>query len=742
MSIRDRIAIAGLKLASALVKQDELSELAMKIMPGAKKTAPVRGTKEILQAYNTMPWLRAVVNKVSRSMASVEWKALTIRQADTGRAVKIPKLMSADFKTRKEIIDRFSSSKQFIVEELETHPILDFITSGNPYFPGLVSLQLTQQYLDLVGESFWIIERNMANKPMSYFPMPPSWVSSTPTLKDPRFGFKMGGNNEEVFLPAQDVIWFYEPNPNDPYTRGTGTARALADELDTDEYAAKYVKDKFFNQARPDLLITAEGLQKDETDRLEEGWNSKFQGLGKQSKTSFINRKVDVKDLSPKFTELQLVELRQHERDTIFHVYGMPPELFGVLDNSNRATIESAEFLYAKHVMLPRLEFLRSVLQWRLAKEYDERLILDFESPVDEDEERQLQAAEKAPWALKVNEWRKKAGVAPLEDNEGGNAHMVPFNLMPVENLNNLQDMYEDSGKEGDNKKDDDKKIVTPHKHVHVVEKVKPLDPDLLSALDGDVLRSVTILDDDAVRTSTWRVVESKLADILEVFGSRAIAEAGVDIAFEETARVVDWIRRNGVKRSSLYDRTTQRSLALTLSEGVNNGESLKQLSKRIELLYDDIIGSRALTIAKTESVRAANFGSIEGMRQAGIDKHEWLTTRDSAVRDAHASLDGEVVEVGSFFTVTEGDYAGSQTDYPGNFNVGALDINCRCAVIPVFDGQRSYLDTEAKRVAGWKSFDADRTVQERQLRRVVRQSLAKQKEIVLRVLRGEDVSQ
>lgn len=714
------------------------SEIGLKILEGTKKHPPKRGTAEILNAYGTMPWLRAVVHKVSHSLAAVEWKVLVVKEVRTGKAVYLTKMQSSSLRNRKEALQRFKLNKNFSVEELDTHPILDFLGQGNTFFPGNVSFQLTSQYLDLVGESLWIMERNGLGSPFSYFPIPPSWIHDIATPTNPYFTIKTDGG-EEFKIPTSEVIWFYEPNPSNPYGRGSGSARALADELDTDEYAAKFTKNKFFNQARPDILVAAPGLQKDETDRLEQGWNQKLQGIKNVAKTFFINREIEVHELSPSFVDLQLIELRKYERDTVFQVYGVPPELFGVLTSSNRATIESAEFLYSKHVLVPRLEFMRAVLQWRLVREFDERLILDFESPVEEDFDKNLSAATVAPHSLTINEWREMAGRVELPD-EDGNRFMVPFNLMPISTFEEYQESAIDLG--SDNEEDTPAEEEDEKQSGDTIAwedfEIKAIDPDLLEDLDGDVLRSITILDNGSVRTSTWKVIERKLAEIVRKFGAAAIAEAGVNISFEDTKRVVDWIAENGLKRSKLYDATTQTQLARVLSKGVKNGESIDQLARRVEKLYGEIVGGRAFTIANTETVRAANFGAVEGASQAGIEEKEWLSTRDNYVRDSHASLDGKIVSVDKNFKVTRGEHSGAETLYPGGFGVAALDINCRCTVLPVFAGQsRSSANSEEKRVTAWKLFESNRKPHERELRREIRKSLLKQKDIVIRTLRG-----
>src|SRR5262249_17868438 len=153
--------------------------------------------------------------------------------------------------------------------------------------------------------------------------------------------------------------------------RGVGLATSLADELESDEYAARVTKQLFFNRARPDLLITAEGLNPAETARMEQDWLNKNQGFFRAFKPMFLNRKVDVHEFDYDFRGMQFVQLREFERDTIMQTWGLPPEILGVITNSNRSTIDAADYLYSSKVILPRCEFFRSVLQERLVPEYD-----------------------------------------------------------------------------------------------------------------------------------------------------------------------------------------------------------------------------------------------------------------------------------------------------------------------------------------------------------------------------------
>lgn len=197
---------------------------------------------------------------------------------------------------------------------------------------------------------------------------------------------------------------------------------------------SKHMKTELYNRGVPEILITAENLGQEETRRLETDWKQKNRGLFKQLQVYFINRKVDVKQLGQSFRNLQLIQLREFERDIVIQVFGVPPEILGIIEHSNRATVTAADYLFSRWVLVPRLELQRSVMQEYLVTDFDERLILDYESPVEEDAERQLKAAQLAPWALTVDEWRVLQGQEALPGG-AGQVHMVPQNLVPMRSL-------------------------------------------------------------------------------------------------------------------------------------------------------------------------------------------------------------------------------------------------------------------------------------------------------------------
>lgn len=681
---------------------------------------PRRGTQELLRAYRQMPWLRAVTHKVSFNTASVQWQLFVIRPEAGKKAIRHIKAQRGTLRDRARARKQ-ASAQGMDVQEITDHPLLDVLHHANDVMIGLTARQVTQIWLDLKGEAYWLKERNIASAPQAIWPVPPHWVKRTPTPDYPFF--ELGFRGWQGIVPATEVVWFQSPDPENPYGRGTGVAEALGDELETDEYTAKYTKSWFYNSARPDLLVAGDQLSPAEARRLEENWNAKHQGFWQAFKAHFTNAKLDVHQISQTFESMQLVDLRRFERDTIVQVYGVPPEILGILTNSNRATIEAATYLYAEHVLVPRLELMRNYMQERLVPDFDERLILDYESPVPEDKEHRLNVAKAAPFSVLVDEWRAMRGDEPLPD-EQGQVVFVPFNLKTMR----PEELRPASGESQ-----------TPEEPPAQRSKSRRKD----ALLEGDIDRLLQEVDAELLRDGLDPVLRSLITE----WGERAFRELELEPSFDmQNSRVTRFIADFSGERIRGINETTLEQLRESLVEGVQAGEGIPALAKRVSTVFSDAKGTRATTIARTEVIRASGWTSNEAWTQMGKDVvpgREWLATRDTRTRDEHLAMDGQVQPMGRKFEAP----GGSTADYPGGFGIAELDINCRCAVAPVIDlgeeeESRSIRTTE-ERDALWRVFDLEIRPWERQFESAAKKAFQAQQNVVMAALRrlGEEAA-
>lgn len=355
---------------------------------------PRRGTVEILAAFTQMPWLRSVVGRIAEEVSTAAvWELYDQPEGHPHR------------------------------QQISEHPLLDLLrdpmptippTATRPELPGIpahVVWNAACQPIELIGDGFQFIDRNLAGYPARICPIPPHWIRWTPFDGSPFF--EMQHNAFSRRMPNRDVLWFRTPDPLNPYGRGAGIASSLADELDTDEYAAKAVKAFFYNGTVPDFLISAMGADEATLDRMRAKWKDAYSGPKRSHSAHFSGKDIKVTRLDTTFKDMDLVALRRWQRDVVCQTFGVPPEVFGILESSNRATIDAAYYLFSKSVLLPRLLLLRDELQQKLVPQFGERVYLGVKSPVPDDRDLTLRAIATAPRAFTVGDVRKVVGLLP-----------------------------------------------------------------------------------------------------------------------------------------------------------------------------------------------------------------------------------------------------------------------------------------------------------------------------------------
>jgi HK97 family phage portal protein len=377
-------------------------------------TIPKRGTLELLQAYRGSPWLRSVVERVAEGVG-----ASFVPELNAGRG-----------------------SKRRIIEE---HPLLDLLNDPCPALSPVDAWTVPQLNQELAGNAFSVKERNVAGVTVELWPCAAHWMDETP-YKGHEF-FRMTVNGLSRTVSTDDVLWMRSPDPSDPYGRGTGLGEALNDTIDTTEYSEQFIKSYFVNHGLPDAILAMKGASSDEVDKLDAKLKSKYSGPKRAHRIHLTNRELEVKRLDTSFKDQDLVALQRWLRDIVVQVYGIPPEIFGILESSTRSSIEAAEYLFCARVIVPRLKRLVSELNRTIVPEYEAAfpelgtgLWLGFESPVPADLDSFLRAVATTPGAFFAGEVRKKVGLPPsaIDGERLTNVPVVtgPTNLPPGKKTN------------------------------------------------------------------------------------------------------------------------------------------------------------------------------------------------------------------------------------------------------------------------------------------------------------------
>jgi phage portal protein BeeE len=393
---------------------------------------PRRGSAELLVAYAELPWLHAVVRRRAEALAQVEWLLWRIVDRSRLSPRRLRRLMAIPSGARaREAVVRKSRALKLLVEAgvvemVLDHALLDLLDQPWPSAGSDVALwEIASKHQDLTGETLFALERDKRRRPVELLPVVPTWVRNVPGPGTPTFEIQVprGGR---IDLPVTEAVWIRQHDPADPFMgRGVGTAGAVADELETDEYMAATAKSRFFNRAIPEVVLGLLGSPPTfpppggtEIAAIAEDIENKHRGSERAGQLHLISGDFKAQHLGTTMVENQHVQGREFLRNTCMQIFGTPPEVLGVLDNANRSTIDAAAVHFATYSTVPMVERFRGALQAQLVPEYGADLVLDYVSPIPADREFERSVMVALPASFTLNEIRALAGRPRRDDGD------------------------------------------------------------------------------------------------------------------------------------------------------------------------------------------------------------------------------------------------------------------------------------------------------------------------------------
>ena len=629
-------------------------------------------------------------------------------------------------------------------EVIGEHELYDLLDRPCPTFPeldGWTLRYLTFAYIDLVGECGWLKVRD-GKKIIALLPIPKAWIISKPTVGNHVYQIMPYGTLGGIALEVapEDFIYFKDVDLNDPYGSGKGVSESIADELETDEYASKYQKNFFFNDATPPYVVTGYQGNEQGADRLKKTLKEKIGGFRKAREPAVLTGAMDVKALGISPKELDMVESRKFLRDECLQHYQLPPEIFGIIENSNRATIDSSFYLTQKNVIIPRLKFFERVLNNQLLNEYDD-IICRHNVKVIEDDDLNLRIYSFGVQngCITKEQFCEKFGINPNPD-EGH--YIVPMGsvIVPADEEFDLESipLPENPEPEEEDKKKalkgsagrviqkkierdewrakiwnnfDSKARSKEYLFVTSVKKIaKKQSADILGKVkELEEVNDATInnLANDYFQKECDEAVKRGLAKAwlesmeggrenakIALEGKKSITVIGIEELTNETFN--KWVDRYGLMKSTEINQTSKKnllkSLRKVLAESIENGDGLEETKKKLveasRSVFDELSDTRAYMIARTESGASVNIGQVATYKASGLGKKEWLSTLDSRTRESHLEMNGQIANIDETFEVEN--YAEGGVDnmlYPLDPNGSAGNVvNCRCSVAPVIE--------------------------------------------------------
>lgn len=207
------------------------------------------------------------------------------------------------------------------------------------------------------------------------------------------------------------------------------------------------------------------------------------------------------------------------------------------------------------------------------------------------------------------------------------------------------------------------------------LDQAKDTTSRLLAAADIDLIRLDEVLRASGAEivTKGTPITRSHVTSNFAAgtgFGTKQLNRIGVEAVIGTGPadwRVMDALKVRNLSALRGVTEEMNKQIIRELSDGLNLGESMPKLAKRISGRVDSIGIVRATAIARTETIHAFNQGAELRYAQAGIQTLEWLSAHDPPrVCEECLSLDKTTFRINS------------------NHPRPPIHVNGRCTVIPV----------------------------------------------------------
>ncbi len=603
-------------------------------------TPPERGVSGFLSAYSEVGWLFAVVSRIAEGVSEAKWRLYKVNE-----------------KGERTLI--------------YTHPIIDLLNFVNPFQTYQEFTELHEIYMGLAGESFWVLNKNRLGEPAEMWLASPDRMSVVPSAKEFVAGYIYQIGNTKIPLSRDEVIHHKLPNPTNPY-RGLGAVKALAIDLDSELYAGKWNRNFFYNSARPDGLIMFEGtLSEEQFERLKKQWSERHEGTNKAHKVGLLEGGGKYQQIAINAKDMDFKSLRLLNRDNILGAYGMPLSVMGITENVNKANAEAGEYTFARWLVKPRCNRLKHKKNEQLIPMFknSKGLELDFDEVVPQTIEEKKSLAESGMRAgyMTINEARQLQGLDPLPNDEMGESLLVPLNLIPTSSKSGKTKPPVSPAQEPKSKFYNVKQAEQGQKLLEYAARKhwEEQEEEVIENLDNP---HGELFNKEKSKNDWMLLLVPALIAIYELSARDTDNLVNPDVpVYSITPTAQNWITEHAgelikPKDGMGLDDVTMFDLRATLNEGLQAGEDIAQLTKRVQKVFAGYEDWRAERIARTETMTAANRAAIDRYSNAGIKQWEWLNGPEPC--DDCKPLNGKIFNVGD----------AEPPQHP----------NCVCTVLPV----------------------------------------------------------
>jgi HK97 family phage portal protein len=334
-------------------------------------------------------------------------------------------------------------------EPLESHRLRRLLAQPNEVTNEFEFFELSVTYLDLAGNSYWLIQRGRDGLPAELWPVRPDLIRIFPT-GDPRvwsYGYILDPSTsprnittEIIPIARRDMIHVKYPNPLDAYF-GQAPLRPASRATSLDNAATDFVDTLLRNYAIPGVVIkTAQEVDRAVAARIKEQWKRSFSGA-RRGDPAVLQTGMDVQPLGMNLRDLEFPDLRAYSESRICAALDVPPILVGAkvgLDRSTFTNYREARVQLWEEAIFSLQRRFRDPVETRLLPEFAGVGRARVHTLWDNSGVPALQEAESAKWeratnalargGVTINDFRRTVGLDPVP---GGDVFLMPAGVVP-----------------------------------------------------------------------------------------------------------------------------------------------------------------------------------------------------------------------------------------------------------------------------------------------------------------------
>ncbi len=492
---------------------------------------------------------------------------------------------------------------------------------------------------------------------------------------------------KKTFSPS-DVIFIKNYNPKNP-DKGLGVIEAVRQTAENDDYINQTNNNLLKNGARPGgYFETDETYDKDERKRILKDLRSKYSGYENSFKIQVLESGLKFKSdlIAPR--DLEFIEGKKLNRDEIAAIFGVPKSLL-TSDSVNRANAEAGLYQFNSMTLQPMAQEIIEQINEFLVPMFGSDLWLGFEPFAKEDAQAILENKKAGwnKWNT-TNEIREMEGKPPIAGGNyiylpvnavptiGTKSHdqeiirlgadtAVDISYVDIATQKYIMKrILNRSSRLNKISKDIGEKIIEKLKDKKVILKIvsKKLSDEQKELFYKNRMMTEPVLE------KLWKeksqeffhdqkkrfMAQLEKANLKKGFS----AELGIDKVNEEkmtikvvsplvyetvmtgaeqAGRLIDqpsiadmaflenWVKNSSQKLGEQITKTTLKQFDKSLAEGIQAGEGLGELKKRVKKIFEYANDNRAEMIARTETARGITEAHRQTYEYYGFTNVEWL---------------------------------------------------------------------------------------------------------------------